>query len=54
MTTHKTGLLCKTVFHINMEGADANKVKDKVKLVLDKAEELKIPSVAFPALGNFL
>ena len=52
MTSNKAELFNTTVFHINMEGADVSKVKEKVKVGLDKAEELNIPIVAFPALDK--
>ena len=58
------GLMCNVVIHIDMSGINAAnqsggffsafsaKLKDKIKLVLDKADELKMRQVALPALGK--
>jgi O-acetyl-ADP-ribose deacetylase (regulator of RNase III) len=56
--------MCNVVIHIDMSGINAAnqsggffsafsaKLKDKIKLVLDKADELKMRQVALPALGK--
>lgn len=64
VTKHTSGLLCKAVIHLDMTGVNPSgfggsiasafsvKLKDRIKLALDKAEQIQIASVAFPALGN--
>lgn len=62
VTKHtSSGLLCEAVIHLDMTGvnpssygspfASGSKLKDRIKLALDKAEEIKMATVAFPALG---
>ncbi|CAG2237683.1 PARP10_14_15 [Mytilus edulis] len=64
VTKHTSGLLCKAVIHLDMTGVNPSgfggsiasafsvKLKDRIKLALDKAEQIQIASVAFPALGT--
>ncbi|VDI32296.1 poly [ADP-ribose] polymerase 10/14/15 [Mytilus galloprovincialis] len=63
VTKHtSSGLLCEAVIHLDMTGvnpssygspfASGSKLKDRIKLALDKAEEIKMATVAFPALGT--
>ncbi|XP_052088539.1 protein mono-ADP-ribosyltransferase PARP14-like isoform X3 [Mytilus californianus] len=64
VTNHTSGLMCKAVIHLDMTGVNplvfggsiasafSVKLKDRIKLALDKAEKLQMASVAFPALGT--
>lgn len=51
--TKATGKLrCKHIFHINYEGRDLKKLSKVILTCLDKAEIMKMTSVAFPAVGT--
>ncbi|XP_076078270.1 protein mono-ADP-ribosyltransferase PARP14-like isoform X1 [Mytilus galloprovincialis] len=62
VTKHTHGMLCEAVIHLDMTGvnpssygtpfASGSKLKDRIKQALDKAEEIKMATVAFPALGT--
>ncbi|XP_052088524.1 protein mono-ADP-ribosyltransferase PARP14-like isoform X2 [Mytilus californianus] len=63
VTKHTHGMLCEAVIHLDMTGVNPSgyvsaafssgpKLKDRIKLALDKAEEIKMTTVAFPALGT--
>ena len=50
--TKATGKLkCKFIFHINYEGRDLKKLSSVILTCLKKAEEMKMTSIAFPAVG---
>ena len=66
--TKSSGLPCDNVIHIDMSGVTSNppgiagaissafsyKIKDRIKQALEKAEEIKAATVAFPALGKLI
>ena len=50
--TKATGKLqCKFIFHINYDGRDIKKLSKIILTCLNKGEEMKITSIAFPAIG---
>ena len=51
--TKATGdLKCKYVFHINHEGRDVKKLSNVILACLNKAVNMKLTSIAFPAVGT--